>query len=106
MEIAKNKEVQEKARADVKRAVAEYGWTYEAFNEMKYLDQCAHEGLRMYPSVPFLDRRARVDYNVSISIVTTSSYSYLATGSIVFSSYNSNKNFTKIVFFRFPELTW
>ncbi|KAH0546799.1 hypothetical protein KQX54_015298 [Cotesia glomerata] len=56
MELAQNKEYQDRAREDVKKADAEYGWIFEAFDNMKYLDLCIAEGVRLYPPVVHLDR--------------------------------------------------
>lgn len=64
MELANNMECQELARKDVNKAIDKYGWTYEAFNEMKYLDQAIAEGLRLHPPVSTIDRYTRQDYRV------------------------------------------
>lgn len=64
MELAKEKEVQDKVRADIKQAIDKHGWTLEAFAEMKYLDQCISEGIRLHPSVSTVDRYTLEDYQV------------------------------------------
>ncbi|XP_015119349.1 cytochrome P450 6k1-like [Diachasma alloeum] len=64
MELAKNKQCQDRAREDILRAIAEHGWGYEAINDMKYLDQCFAEGLRLHPPVPTIDRVTRGEYKI------------------------------------------
>ncbi|XP_046830997.1 uncharacterized protein LOC124429586 [Vespa crabro] len=64
MELANNMECQERARKDVNKAIDMYGWTYEAFNEMKYLDQAIAEGLRLHPPVSTIDRYTRQNYQI------------------------------------------
>ncbi|KAL0830301.1 hypothetical protein ABMA28_002501 [Loxostege sticticalis] len=64
MELAKEKEVQDKVRADIKQAIDKHGWTLEAFAEMKYLDQCISEGIRLHPSVSTVDRYTLEDYQI------------------------------------------
>ncbi|KAG6465215.1 hypothetical protein O3G_MSEX015006 [Manduca sexta] len=64
MELAKNKAYQDRARADIKRAIDKYGWTLEAFNDMKYLDQCIAEGVRLHPPVSTIDRYTHRDYKI------------------------------------------
>ncbi|KAJ0171045.1 hypothetical protein K1T71_013244 [Dendrolimus kikuchii] len=64
MELAKNKDYQNGARADITKAITKYGWTIEAFNDMKYLDKCIAECLRMYPSISTIDRYALKDYKI------------------------------------------
>lgn len=64
MEIAAHPEIQERARQDIERAIAKHGMTYEAFNDMKYLDQCLAEGVRLHPPVSTIDRYTRQDYKV------------------------------------------
>ncbi|CAF4904828.1 unnamed protein product [Pieris macdunnoughi] len=64
MELAKNSEYQDRARECIKTAIAQHGWTVEAFNNMKYLDQVIAEGLRLHPSVSTLDREALHDYKI------------------------------------------
>lgn len=64
MELAKNIKHQERARDEIKKAIDEHGWTVEAFNEMKYLDKCIAEGLRMHPPISTIDRRTLEDYKV------------------------------------------
>lgn len=67
MELARQKEYQEKARNDIMNAVEKYGWTYDAFNNMKYLDKCVAEGARLHPAVSTIDRCSRNDYKVQFS---------------------------------------
>ncbi|CAK1552775.1 unnamed protein product [Leptosia nina] len=64
MELARNKECQERARDCVQKAIAKHGWTFEGFNAMKYMDQVIAEGVRMHPAVPILDRYALEDYKI------------------------------------------
>lgn len=64
MELASNPEYQDLARQDINQAVDKYGWTYEAFTNMKYLDNVIAETLRLHPPLSFLDRYTRDDYQV------------------------------------------
>lgn len=64
MELARKKECQDMAREDILNALDKHGWTYEAFNSMKYLDKCVAEGVRLHPSVSTIDRCTRKDYRV------------------------------------------
>ncbi|KAG4076397.1 hypothetical protein HA402_005840 [Bradysia odoriphaga] len=64
MELARQKECQNKAREDIMNAISKHGWTYEAFNDMKYLDKCVAEGVRLHPSVSTIDRYTRKDYQI------------------------------------------
>ncbi|KAK2586912.1 hypothetical protein KPH14_009845 [Odynerus spinipes] len=64
MELANNMECQERARQDINKAIDKHGWTYEAFNEMKYLDQAIAEGLRLHPPVSTIDRYTRQNYQI------------------------------------------
>ncbi|XP_014206459.1 cytochrome P450 6k1 [Copidosoma floridanum] len=63
-ELAGKPEYQEKARQEIEKAIEEYGMTYEAFNHMKYVDQCLNEGLRLHPPISTIDRVARNDYKI------------------------------------------
>ncbi|XP_055906586.1 probable cytochrome P450 6g2 [Eupeodes corollae] len=58
-ELAKNSEIQKRLREEIKGALkANDGkLTYEAVNEMDYLNMVVMEVLRMYPPLPFLDRQ-------------------------------------------------
>ncbi|XP_043473067.1 cytochrome P450 6k1-like [Leptopilina heterotoma] len=64
MELAKHSEFQQKAREDVNAAIEKHGLTYEAFNDMKYLEQCIAEGIRLHPPVATIDRYTRQDYQI------------------------------------------
>ncbi|KAG7202052.1 hypothetical protein KM043_004732 [Ampulex compressa] len=64
MELANHAEYQQRAREDINKAIDKHGWTYEAFNEMKYLDQTIAEGLRLHPPVSTIDRYTRQDYKI------------------------------------------
>ncbi|XP_011205945.2 probable cytochrome P450 6a14 [Bactrocera dorsalis] len=65
-ELALNMTKQEQVRAEIVRVLKEYNnqLTYEALNEMQYLDQAVDETLRKYPVVPYLVRKAKADYLV------------------------------------------
>lgn len=66
MELAKHPEYQEEARKDINRAIEKHGWTYEAFQDMKYLEQTILESLRLHPPVSTIDRYTFEDYKVSL----------------------------------------
>ncbi|XP_049874738.1 cytochrome P450 6B2-like [Pectinophora gossypiella] len=57
-QLAFNPDCQEKAQEEIDRVLAKYGnkLTYEAINDLKYLEMCFFEGMRMYPSVGYLVR--------------------------------------------------
>ncbi|CAD7012841.1 unnamed protein product [Ceratitis capitata] len=65
-ELALNETIQQKARAEIERVLVAYNnqLTYEALNEMQYLEQTVDETLRKYPVVPYLVRKAKEDYVV------------------------------------------
>ncbi|XP_046621852.1 cytochrome P450 6k1-like [Neodiprion virginianus] len=63
-ELAKNPEIQKRARQDVRYQLKKHGVTQEAFQEMKYLNQVISETLRMYPPAPIIDRVAERDYKI------------------------------------------
>lgn len=71
MELARQIDCQERARNDIVNAVEKHGWSYEAFNDMKYLDKCVAEGVRLHPSVSTIDRYTRKDYQVEFFHYTT-----------------------------------
>jgi len=65
-ELAQNPELQEKARKNVEAVLVKYDnkITYEALQEMTYLEQCINETLRKYPPLPIITRRVSKDYKV------------------------------------------
>ncbi|XP_069964366.1 probable cytochrome P450 6a14 [Bactrocera oleae] len=65
-ELALNETIQKKVRAEIERVLNAHNnqLTYEALNEMQYLDQAVDETLRKYPVVPYLVRKAKEDYLV------------------------------------------
>nr|AKZ17689.1 cytochrome P450 monooxygenase CYP6BK19 [Tenebrio molitor] len=65
-ELAKNQDIQEKVREEVKSVLAKYDGkiTYEAIHDMKYMDLVLSETLRKYPPVTFLTRQCVLDYKV------------------------------------------
>ncbi|XP_063371832.1 cytochrome P450 6k1-like [Cydia amplana] len=70
MQLARNRSIQERARADVQRAVQKHGWTYEAFVDMRYLQQCLQETMRIHPQVSTLDRVGGEDYQIPNTNIT------------------------------------
>uniref|UniRef100_A0A1Q3FSX7 Putative cytochrome p450 n=1 Tax=Culex tarsalis TaxID=7177 RepID=A0A1Q3FSX7_CULTA len=64
-ELAMNQELQERARKNVRDVLNQHGsLTYEAIHEMKYLENCIFETLRIYPPASILFRIATQDYHV------------------------------------------
>nr|UEN71142.1 cytochrome P450 4AV17 [Meteorus pulchricornis] len=70
MELARNKEFQDRAREDILKAIKTHGWSYAAFNEMKFLGQCIAEGVRLHPPVSTIDRYTREDYTIPGTNIT------------------------------------
>ncbi|PSN45875.1 hypothetical protein C0J52_19684 [Blattella germanica] len=67
-ELSQHPEIQDKARVDVLRVLENYTeLTYEAINEMKYLDMVFLETLRRYPVLGFLDRICNKDFVIKDS---------------------------------------
>nr|WLK66390.1 cytochrome P450 [Eocanthecona furcellata] len=55
--LAQSKDCQSKAREEIKNVLEKYGgYSWEAVRDMKYLDSCVQETLRMQPSLQFLNR--------------------------------------------------
>ncbi|XP_054740135.1 probable cytochrome P450 6a14 [Anastrepha obliqua] len=65
-ELALNPVIQEKVRNEIERVLKSHDnqLSYDALNEMQYLDQAVDETLRKYPVVPYLVRKAKEDYLV------------------------------------------
>nr|AGJ51944.1 cytochrome P450 CYP6BQ21 [Dastarcus helophoroides] len=65
-ELAKHQQIQEKLRDEINRVLKKHNgeYTYEAFMEMKYMDQVINETLRKYPPVPVLTRACTKDYQI------------------------------------------
>ncbi|EZA50778.1 hypothetical protein DMN91_001383 [Ooceraea biroi] len=70
-ELALNQEIQEKTRQEIYDVInAQNGkLTYDAVQEMKYLDMVILETLRKYPSAPLLSRKCEYKYQIPDSKV-------------------------------------
>ncbi|XP_065338077.1 uncharacterized protein LOC135938386 [Cloeon dipterum] len=66
MELARHPEVQQKARHNIAEVLKRHGgeMSYQALQEMTYLDKIFQEALRMYPPVPFLNRVCTKNYTI------------------------------------------
>ncbi|XP_013112015.1 cytochrome P450 6a9 [Stomoxys calcitrans] len=65
-ELARNEEIQAKARAEVLEVLQKHNqeFTYECMKEMMYLEQILNETLRLHSVIPFLHRQALEDFVV------------------------------------------
>ncbi|XP_004535625.1 probable cytochrome P450 6d5 [Ceratitis capitata] len=63
-ELSQYPEVLEKAQRDIREALEKHdnNFTYEAVQDMKYLDLCIMETTRKYPGLPILNRECTKDY--------------------------------------------
>lgn len=71
-ELAWKPEIQEKARAEIVNVLQKYDGkiTYDGLEEMKYLEACIFETLRMYPVLQWLSREAMETYTFTGTKVT------------------------------------
>ncbi|CAK9799487.1 Cytochrome P450 4C1 [Anthophora quadrimaculata] len=67
MLFAEHKEIQDRARAEVKEVMNENGnkLSWATLQKFPYLDRCIKEALRLYPSVPFISRAPEADVQLS-----------------------------------------
>ncbi|EAT39029.1 AAEL009138-PA [Aedes aegypti] len=64
-ELAKNQELQDKARRNINEVLVKHGTlTYEALYEMTYIENCINESLRKYPPVTNIVRNVSKPYRV------------------------------------------
>ncbi|KYB28570.1 probable cytochrome P450 6a14 [Tribolium castaneum] len=65
-ELSRRQDLQQKLRNEINTVLAKYDghMTYEAIQDMKYMDQVINEALRMYPPVPLLSRKCVKDYKI------------------------------------------
>jgi cytochrome P450 family 6 len=65
-ELSKHQELQDKVRDEVNAVLAKHGGkiSYEAIQDMKYMDQVINEALRKYPPLPLLTRQCVLDYKI------------------------------------------
>nr|AZR39432.1 cytochrome P450 [Agasicles hygrophila] len=69
--LAQNPDVQERLRAEIQAAMRnnDNKISYESLQEMKYLQQVIDETLRIYPSVPILQRRCVRKYYLEDKLI-------------------------------------
>lgn len=65
MELAKNPQLQKRARSEIQEELKKHGFTYEGMQNLKFLQQAISETLRLYPAAPIIDRVALEDYKVN-----------------------------------------
>ncbi|KAL9708003.1 hypothetical protein quinque_011521 [Culex quinquefasciatus] len=64
-ELARNPDIQDKARKSVSEVLKQHGsMSYEAVQDMKYLECCINESLRKYPPVANIFRDITMNYKV------------------------------------------
>lgn len=67
-ELSKNPDQQKKVHEEIDNLLKSGNvndLTYDILGEMKYLDACIDETLRIYPIVPILNRESNKDYTFS-----------------------------------------
>lgn len=71
-QLAHNPDIQRKAQEEIDRVLSQYDnkLCYDAISEMSYLKWCLEEGLRMFPSVGYLQRRCVRSYRIPDTKVT------------------------------------
>ncbi|XP_037027121.1 probable cytochrome P450 6a14 [Bradysia coprophila] len=71
-ELSINDDIRKKARQSIYECLKKHDGclTYEALNEMHYLQQCIHEAIRKYPPVPTITRVANADYKIANTNIT------------------------------------
>ncbi|XP_018571706.1 cytochrome P450 6a8-like [Anoplophora glabripennis] len=71
-ELAVNQDIQDKVRKEVNEVLKKYDnkFTYEAMNEMTYLDKVFNETLRKYPPVSAIPRVCTKDYTIPGTDIT------------------------------------
>ncbi|XP_006619840.1 cytochrome P450 4C1-like [Apis dorsata] len=67
MLLAEHKEIQDRARAEIKTAIEENGGklNISVLQNLPYLERCIKESLRLYPSVPRISRRVETSVKLS-----------------------------------------
>nr|QLL22070.1 cytochrome P450 [Tribolium confusum] len=70
-ELARNQHIQDKVREEINTVLEKHEGkiTYDAIQEMKYLEQVINEALRMYPPASLLSRKCVKDYKIPDSDV-------------------------------------
>ncbi|RZB38957.1 p450 domain containing protein [Asbolus verrucosus] len=65
-ELAKNQHIQQKMREEIESVLTKHNgkFSYDAIQDMKYMNQVLNETLRKYPPVPFITRLCVKDYQV------------------------------------------
>lgn len=65
-ELSINEDIQRKARESVREVLKKHGneMTYEAVNEMDYIEQCVNEALRKHSPALGTGRIAKEDYQI------------------------------------------
>jgi cytochrome P450 family 6 len=65
-ELSKNPDIQEKLRNEITEVLSKHqnNLTYDAIQDMEYLDQVVNETLRKYPPAPLTVRECTKDYNL------------------------------------------
>jgi cytochrome P450 family 6 len=63
-EIVKHPEILSKVQEEIDQVFGAEGITYDSVKNLKYLDCCMMEALRMYPAVPLITRECTKDYKI------------------------------------------
>ncbi|XP_056647978.1 cytochrome P450 6a2-like [Diorhabda sublineata] len=65
-ELARNQDIQDKLRNEIQDTLkkSDGKLTYDTLNQMSYLQQVIDESLRLYPSVPILQRKSVKEYTL------------------------------------------